>query len=69
MLLLLEGFDGGGLVFLVDASFPAITIDIHQLVNGESVLLIEGYTVQLLDGSDGLFGGLVLNEGETETTC
>jgi hypothetical protein len=29
------------------------------------VLLVEGNAVQLLDGSEGLFGGLVFNKGES----
>jgi hypothetical protein len=65
VLLLLERLNGRRLVLLIDTTFPTIAFDIHQLVHGESVLLVEGDTVQLLDGSDGLFGGFILDEGES----
>lgn len=67
VLLLLKGFDSGGLVFLVDTSFTTVAVNIHQFVDSESVLLVEGDTVQGLHGSDGLFGSLIFDEGETAT--
>lgn len=65
VLLLLERLDGWRLVLLFDTSFTAIAIDIHQLVHGKGVLLVQGDTVELLNGGDGLFGRLVLDEGKT----
>lgn len=66
VLLLLERLNLGGLVFLLNASLAAIPLDIHQLVDGQGVLLVKGNTMQLLDGSKGLFGGLVFNKGESK---
>ena len=65
VLLLLERLDMGRLVILLNAALATIALDIHQLVHGEGVLLVQGNAVQLLDGGDGLFGGLVLDEGES----
>jgi hypothetical protein len=68
VLLLLERLHHGGLVFLIDATFATIALNIHQLVHGQSVLLIEGNSVELLNGSDCLFGGLVFDEGEPNSS-
>jgi hypothetical protein len=68
VLLLLERFQSGGLVFLIDPTFATITLNIHQLVHGECVLLIERDTVQLLDGGHGLLGGFVFHEGKSANT-
>lgn len=65
VLLLLERLNLGLDVFILNATFTTIALDIHQLVHGKGVLLVEGDTVQLLDGGDGLFGSLVLNESES----
>jgi hypothetical protein len=62
--LLLERFQGGCLVFFIDATFATITFDIHQLVHGHNVLLIKGDTVQLLDGCDCLLRGFVFHKRE-----
>jgi hypothetical protein len=64
VLLLLERLHNGGLVLLIDATFATIALNIHQLVHGQSVLLIEGNAVELLDGSHCLLGGLVFDKGE-----
>jgi hypothetical protein len=65
VLLLLERLELGSVVFLLDASLTTIALNIHQLVHSQGVLLIERNTVQLLDGGEGLFGGLVFNKGES----
>jgi hypothetical protein len=65
VLLLLVRFQGGGLVFFVDPTFATITLNIHQLVHGQGVLLIERNAVQLLDGGHSLLGGFVLHKGKS----
>jgi hypothetical protein len=65
VLLLLERFQSGGLVFFVDSTFATITLDIHQLVHGEGVFLIERNAVQLLHGGHSLLGGFVFDERES----
>lgn len=64
--LLLEGLDRWSLVLFIDTSLTAIAVDIHQFVHGQGVLLIQGGTVQVLDCGDGLFGGLILDEGKSK---
>ena len=66
VLLLLERLQLGSMVFLLNATFPTISLNIHELVDGKSVLLIERDTVQLLDSGQGLFGRLELNKGESK---
>ena len=53
MLLLGELFDLRWLVGLVDATFASISLDIGELVNAESVLLVEGGEVERTTSSGG----------------
>lgn len=62
VLLLLERRDFGLLVVLVDATLPAVSLDVGEFVDGDGVLLVEGGAVQGLDGGDGLGGSLVFDK-------
>jgi hypothetical protein len=63
MLGLLKGRNLRCVVLLVDASLLAVTVNVGQLVDGHGVLLVEGGSVELLDGGDGLGGCAVLDKG------
>lgn len=65
MLLLGEVLDLGRLVGLVDATFSAVALDIGELVNAESVLLVEGGEVELASSGGSLGGRGVLDKGES----
>ena len=62
VLLLLERCDLRLLVVLIDATLPAVALDVGKLVDGDGVLLVQRGAVQGLDGGDGLRGGLVFDE-------
>jgi hypothetical protein len=52
-------------VFLVYPSFSTVFFNICELVDGEGVFLVEWLSVELFRGGNRLFGGLVLDKGET----
>lgn len=56
MLLLGELVDVRGLVGLVNATFSSISLDIGELVDAKSVLLVEGGKIELAS-SGGSLGG------------
>lgn len=56
VLLFLERLDGGGSVLLIDATLTAIAVDVGQLVDAQSVLLVERGVVELAHGCGGLGG-------------
>jgi hypothetical protein len=60
---LLKGRNLGCVVLLVDASLLAEAVNVGQLVDSHGVLLVEGGSVELLDGGNGLGGSAVLNKG------
>jgi hypothetical protein len=53
------------MILLLNASLATIALNIHKLVDGQGVLLVEGNAVQLLDGGECLLGSLVFNKGES----
>lgn len=55
-------------VFVVDPSFPSISVDVSQLVDGQGVLLVQRGAVQLLGSLDGLLGCGVFDERISECT-
>ena len=60
-----EGLDLGRVIVIVYSSFSAIFLNICEFVDCDGVFLIEGRSVQLFRGCDGLFGGGILDEGES----
>ncbi len=65
MWFLMEFFDIGWLVFVVNTSFPAISFDICELINGESVLFINKGAMKLLGSCNSLLWCLILDKGIT----
>ena len=65
MLLLGELFDLRWLVGLVNAAFASISFDIGELVNAESVLLVERGEVERTTSSGGFGWRGVLDKGES----
>lgn len=63
VLLLLERFNLGGRVVLVDAALATKALNVGQLVDSHGVLLVQRGAVQGLDGGLGLCGRLVLDKG------
>jgi hypothetical protein len=62
VLLLLEWRNLGLLVVLVDAALSSIALNVGELVDGDSVLLVERGSVQGFAGGDGLCRCLVFDE-------
>lgn len=65
MLLLGELVDVRGLVVLVDTAFSSISLDVGELVDAESVLLVEGGEVELASSGSSLSGRGVFDKGES----
>src|SRR4051812_15585148 len=65
MLLLFERLGVGWLIFLVDAALTPVPINICKLINSESVFLVKGGSVEMLNSGHGLFRCLVLDESES----
>lgn len=58
-----EGLDGGGGVFVFDAAFAAVVFDVGELVDADGVFAVEGDAVEGFAGGEGLFRGVVFDEG------
>ena len=61
----MEFFNIGWLVFVVNTSFPAISFDICELINGESVLFINKGAMKLLGSCNSLLWCLIFDKGVT----
>lgn len=59
-----EGLNVRWLVLVIDATFTSISINVGQLVDGESVLLVEGGAMQGFGSCDRLLRSLIFNESE-----
>ena len=64
MLLVLEFFNMWRLVLIIYATYPAILLNICELVDRECVLFVEWCTVQLLCCRYRLFRCAIFNKGE-----
>jgi hypothetical protein len=64
VLLLREWVNARRTILLLDATFPSVTINIGELVDGDGVLLVEGSAVEGFGGGDGLLGRLIFHKGE-----
>jgi hypothetical protein len=64
MLVLGEGWDLGGDIFVVNFAFTAILFDIGQLVDGKCVFLVQGNAVKLFSRGYSLLGGLIFDKGK-----
>ena len=62
MLFFCKFIDLGRLIYVIDAAFPSIPFDVCDLVDGESMSLVDGGTVELLGSCDGLLWGLVFDK-------
>lgn len=65
MFFVLEWFNRWLLVFIIDATFSSIPIDIGKLIDCEGMLLVKGSAMKLSCCGGGLFWSIVLDEGES----
>lgn len=65
MFLLLERLNFRRAVFLIDAAFTSVTVDIGQFVYGHGMFLVERNSVKLLDSGNSLARLIVFNKSIT----
>ena len=64
VLFVLELFDFGRLIFIINTAFPAVAVNIGQLVDGNCVFLVQRRAMKLFCCSRGLLWSVIFNKSK-----